>query len=231
MSDSRRLVIRFEQLTEIPEWVFDRTELEFLCVSDNQLTGVSDRIARLTNLKALDIAHNAIASIPETLGELPALSDYLYLSDNKLTAFPEPVARLANLRYLGLTDNRIAALPETIAGLTSLVELRLYNNGMSSLPESLGELTTAARNPPRQQPAHVASGVRGRSERAENSRLAEQPRCGGSRNDWPPPEPVVSRSSRECADGSAGQHRRSARIYRNWICAGHRWRRCRCRTR
>ena len=92
-----RLVIRFEQLTEVPEWVWDRTELEFLCVSDNRLTGVSGKIARLTNLKALDIAHNAITSIPDALGELPGLSDYLYLSDNQLTSFPEPVAKLASL--------------------------------------------------------------------------------------------------------------------------------------
>ena len=108
MSDSRRLVIRFQQLTEVPDWVWDRTDLEFLCVSDNRLTGVSPRIASLTNLRALDIAHNAIESVPDALGALPNLSDYLYLSDNKLTAFPEAVTRLATLRYLGLTDNRIA---------------------------------------------------------------------------------------------------------------------------
>jgi Leucine-rich repeat (LRR) protein len=77
MPDGRRLVTRFEQLTEVPAWVFDRTALEFLCVSDNRLTGVSDKIARLTNLKALDIAHNAIESVPDALGELANLSDYL----------------------------------------------------------------------------------------------------------------------------------------------------------
>ena len=127
MSDSRRLVIRFE-LTEVPEWVFDpHGSRGFLCVGQPADRHVG-QIARLTKLKTLDIAHNAIESVP-SLGELPNLSDYLYLSDNKLTAFPEPVARLANLRYLGLTDNRIAALPGDGRGLTSLVELRLYSNG------------------------------------------------------------------------------------------------------
>src|SRR5882672_9254751 len=138
MPDGPRLVLRFQELTAVPEWVWERTDLEFLCVSDNKLTGVSEKIARLGKLKALDIAHNAIESVPAALGELPGLTDYLYLSDNRLTGFPEPVARLSTLRYLGLTDNRIAALPETIVGLSSLVELRLYNNGMSSLPASLG---------------------------------------------------------------------------------------------
>ncbi len=41
MSDSRRLVIRFQQLTEVPDWVWDRTDLEFLCVSDNRLVFVA----------------------------------------------------------------------------------------------------------------------------------------------------------------------------------------------
>ena len=112
MSDSRRLVIRFQQLAEVPDWVWDRTDLEFLCVSDNRLTGVSTRIANLTNLRTLDIAHNAIESVPDALGALPNLSDYLYLSDNRLTAFPEAVTSLRRFATWGSRTTRSRRCPK-----------------------------------------------------------------------------------------------------------------------
>jgi hypothetical protein len=46
--------MRFQEHSEIPEWVWGRTELEFLSVSDNQLTALSPGIARptMTRLEA-----------------------------------------------------------------------------------------------------------------------------------------------------------------------------------
>ena len=174
MPDDSRLVIRCSSSSrEIPEWVWELArELEFLCVSDNRLTGVSPRIANLTKLRTLDIAHNAIDRFLKSLGDLPSLSDYLYLSDNRLTSFPEPVAKLANLRYLGLTDNRIGELPDSIGGLAGLVELRLYNNGLSRLPESIGSLARLPRASPLEQQRDEDSVVCGRVAATQDSRPA-----------------------------------------------------------
>ena len=61
MSDSRRLVIRFQQLAEVPDWAWDRTDVEFLCVSDN----------RLGELRVLDLRNNQVRDIPESIGDLP----------------------------------------------------------------------------------------------------------------------------------------------------------------
>ena len=51
----RKLIIRFEQLTEAPAWIWERIGLEFLCLSDNLLTAIPETIGRLTNLRQ-DIA-------------------------------------------------------------------------------------------------------------------------------------------------------------------------------
>ena len=40
----RTLIIRFEQLTETPAWIWERSELEFLCLSDNRLTAIPGAI-------------------------------------------------------------------------------------------------------------------------------------------------------------------------------------------
>jgi len=87
----RSLIIRFEQLTHVPGWIWHRTDLEFLCLSDNCLTAIPETIGRLTNLRA-----NALTSLPEQLANLPNLQ--------KLDL------RWTNLTDLAATSSCLAAL-------------------------------------------------------------------------------------------------------------------------
>jgi Leucine-rich repeat (LRR) protein len=130
-----------QRLGRVPEWVWDRTELETLVLAENGLSEVSDHIGRLKNLRMLDLGHNQLAHVPDTLSDLDALTDFLYLHDNQLSSLPDALARLTRLRYLNIGENAFDTLPKCIACMTSLVELRAPGNRLTSLPDCIARLT------------------------------------------------------------------------------------------
>ena len=126
-----------QQLGVVPEKVWDRLDLETLVLADNGLTEISDRISNLRRLRMLDLGHNELTHIPEALGELEDLTDFLYLHDNRLSVLPRSLARLIRLRYLNISGNAFTTLPAEIFELAHLVELRALDNQIASIPADL----------------------------------------------------------------------------------------------
>jgi Leucine-rich repeat (LRR) protein len=130
-----------KRLGRVPQWVWERTGLETLVLADNDLREVSDQIGRLKNLRMLDLGHNRLTNVPDTLADLDGLTDFLYLHDNQLTSLPSSLASLTKLRYLNISENAFEALPESISSMASLIELRASDNPLTSLPDSIGRLS------------------------------------------------------------------------------------------
>lgn len=82
-------------LGAVPAHVWDRTELRTLVLADNGLTEISERVGELRALRMLDLGHNLLRRIPDSLSEFTDLSDFLYLHDNALTELPASLDRLA----------------------------------------------------------------------------------------------------------------------------------------
>jgi Leucine-rich repeat (LRR) protein len=129
-----------KRLGRVPEWVWDRTELETLVLADNELSEVSGQIGRLKNLRMLDLGHNRLTHVPDALADLDGLTDFLYLHDNQLTSLPPSLGSLTKLRYLNISENAFEVLPESIFCMTSLIELRASDNRLASLQDSIGHL-------------------------------------------------------------------------------------------
>jgi Leucine-rich repeat (LRR) protein len=125
------------RLGRVPDWVWERTELETFVLADNDLSEISDQIGCLKNLRMLDLGHNRLTCVPNALGDLDGLTDFLYLHDNQLTSLPASLARLTKLRYLNVSENAFEAFPEPISSMASLIELRASDNGLTSLPDSI----------------------------------------------------------------------------------------------
>ena len=138
------------------------------------LTGAGLFVQTLRNLRTLDLGHNHLEDLPEALGGLTGLTDYLYLHDNQLAAFrPSLFARLTRLKYLNVGDNRLTSLPDTIGDLASLEELRADGNRLESLPSS-------------SRRARAAS---------SRSRATTTLRCGNARRPTPSVQATSARSS------------------------------------
>jgi Leucine-rich repeat (LRR) protein len=115
--------------------------LETLVLAENGLREVSEQIGTLKRLRMLDLGHNQLTHVPEALGQLNALTDFLYLHDNRLTALPESLGKLTKLRYLNLSENTFEAFPECVTKMAGLLELRISDNALTQLPESIGQLS------------------------------------------------------------------------------------------
>lgn len=108
MPSATRLDLSGGGLKNVPSYVFDRTELRELDVSDNDLTGtLQAEIRNLRNLQILDASGNEMTGVPAEIGQLSGLRD-LDFSDNTLTGLPFELGNLQNLRRLDLRGNAIS---------------------------------------------------------------------------------------------------------------------------
>ena len=104
-ASANRLDLSGRDLTSVPSYVFDRTDVEELDLSDNRLTGaLPSQIQRLRNLRVLDASGNEMTGVPAEVGQLSELQ-VLDLSDNNLTGLPLELGNLRNLRRLDLRGN------------------------------------------------------------------------------------------------------------------------------
>ena len=91
----------------------------------------------------LDLGHNAFDALPDALGRLAGLSDYLYLQHNRLSEVPASLGDLRRLKYLNIGGNRFSALPDAVSRMTGLRDLLLRGNALTDLPASLGARCTS----------------------------------------------------------------------------------------
>jgi Leucine-rich repeat (LRR) protein len=114
-------------------------------LADNGHTELSDAIGHLANLRMLDLGHNRLRSLPESLGRLVGLRDFLYLHDNQLTTLPASLGRLTWLRYLNLSENAFDELSAAVTSMQDLMEVRVTDNRLTELPPAifLGSRTSA----------------------------------------------------------------------------------------
>lgn len=94
-----------KNLTSLPVYIFDQTNLEELNVSHNLLSGaIQSQIEQLKNLKVLNASYNKMTGVPAQIGQLQNLQ-ILDLSYNQLTGLPNELGNLKNLKTLNLSGN------------------------------------------------------------------------------------------------------------------------------
>ncbi|MFT4833368.1 MAG: hypothetical protein ACJAVY_001547 [Marinoscillum sp.] len=149
-------------LTEFPEEILTLSEtLEYLDLSDNQLSELPDSIAQLKNLKIIFFARNNFTVFPEILRTFPVLSmigfksnhihtvpknafppmlRWLVLTDNKINKLPKSIGDSALLQKCALAGNQLSELPDEMANCSNLELLRISSNQLNSIPTWLFEL-------------------------------------------------------------------------------------------
>ena len=106
------------------------TELKWLRLNDNKLAALPD-LKGLVNLRRIYLRNNKFATVPETLKELPALTD-IDLSGNPVKEVPQWLAEKKGLKNLSFSRTQVAKLPENLEAWTSLQCLQLGDLNISA---------------------------------------------------------------------------------------------------
>ncbi|GMI38273.1 hypothetical protein TeGR_g3499, partial [Tetraparma gracilis] len=115
------------------------TSLTYLSVYDSEITTLMgiEKLARVDNLRELNLGCNPISEVPPGLALLQSLAT-LSMDDCLLSAFPAPVANLSSLEELRMSGNAIGELTEgDIGGMAGLRLLNMDNNKIQTFPQGL----------------------------------------------------------------------------------------------
>lgn len=105
---TRSLDLSNRGLTQVPMSTFDRTEVEVLDLSGNNLSGaLQAEIRHLKNLRVLNLSDNNFTGVPAEVGQLSEL-EILNLSNNPITGLPYEIGNLKNLKLLDLRGTNYA---------------------------------------------------------------------------------------------------------------------------
>ena len=138
-SKTEALDLSYQYLTEIPDTVFNFTQLKILLLNDNKLTSLPREIENLTNLTYLNLWASQFASLSSEIGNLTNLT-YLNIGMCNLISLPKEIEKLTNLTELNIEFTQLTSLPIEIGNLTNLTKLNLESNKLTSLPSEIGNL-------------------------------------------------------------------------------------------
>ncbi|CAN6173384.1 unnamed protein product [Urochloa humidicola] len=133
---------------ELPGDIFDAKSLQRLLLPSNQIQGNLDpeRIAKLSNLVALDLGYNAFTGeLPVSISQLPNLEE-LRLGHNNLTGtLPPALSNWTGLRCLDLRSNSFVGDLDDVdfSGLGNLTIFDMASNNFTgTMPPSIYSCTS-----------------------------------------------------------------------------------------
>ncbi|MCX6744965.1 MAG: leucine-rich repeat domain-containing protein [Candidatus Parcubacteria bacterium] len=102
---NNKLDLSNQNLTKVPDYVFNLTNLEELNLSNNKLSGaIQSQIGQLKKLKVLNASNNLMTGVPAEVGQLTNLQ-VLDLSNNQLTGLPNELGNLKKLKTFNISGN------------------------------------------------------------------------------------------------------------------------------
>jgi Leucine-rich repeat (LRR) protein len=129
----------FKGLTQLPDALKNLTYLKKIILRYNQITELPDWIEAFQNLESLNLNVNNINKLPISIGKLNRLEELL-LWKNELQHLPNSICSLQSLKYLNLRLNQIKQLPIDLGNLKNLIELNLHDNKLTEIPLSISSL-------------------------------------------------------------------------------------------
>ncbi|XP_062312444.1 leucine-rich repeat and calponin homology domain-containing protein 1 isoform X2 [Osmerus eperlanus] len=138
LSDTVDADLSRNRLADAPLEVCHFVALETLNLYHNCIKTIPDTIISLQSLTSLNLSRNQLGALPACVCGLPLR--VLNASNNKLVCLPEAVGQLRSLMELDVSCNEITALPRHLGRLKSLRELNVRRNLLCVLPEDLAEL-------------------------------------------------------------------------------------------
>lgn len=120
----------------------DTLSVEYIYLSESQLSEFPMEICRFPNLKSLDLSRNNIIEIPKEVADMKALES-LSLNGNGNIDLKLSLSNLkgSNIKELSISSCMLLFIPSDICNLNSLEYIDLSNNNIIDVPLYFGKLT------------------------------------------------------------------------------------------
>jgi len=173
-----------DRLTELPESLFQLTQLQELNASGNRLTWLPESLGHLVQLESLDLFGSDLRELPESLGQLTRLRSLDLGSNYTLKSVPEQLRALRQLTSLRLSQLEVKILPEWLSELIELESLNIATNYLEVLPAWFTKFTrlrslVARHNHIRELPEWIGELTQLETLSLEYNRLTELPEALG----------------------------------------------------
>lgn len=125
--------------TSMQEALKQPDKVHTLWLRDQRIKQLSPEIARLTNLRVLNISGSWVEALPPEIGQCKELRS-LIANASRLKEIPPEIGQLKKLRVLNLGYCRLAKLPQEIGDLRSLWSVSVGGNRLTELPMRMVQL-------------------------------------------------------------------------------------------
>lgn len=121
--------LRGQYMSSLPEELIDMMghHVFRLVLRDNQLSNLPARLEICWHLRRLDLSNNKLETIPNVVVNLPYL-EILNLRRNELRHLPYKIVKMSQLRSLSVEENYISAFPPMLGLMSNLVMLYAGDN-------------------------------------------------------------------------------------------------------
>lgn len=127
------------ELEAFPPELVTLTGLKWLRLNGNRLSSLPD-LSSLANLRRIYLKANRFESVPETLKDLPSLTD-VDLSQNPISEVPQWLVDKKGLENVSFTRTRVTKLPDDLSGWSKLTSLQL--GGLNISAEEMARIRAA----------------------------------------------------------------------------------------
>ena len=127
------------ELEAFPPELATLTGLKWLRLNGNRLSSLPD-LSSLANLRRIYLKANNFESVPETLKDLPSLTD-VDLSQNPISQVPQWLVDKKGLENVSFSRTRVTKLPDDLSGWRKLTSLQL--GGLNLSAEEMARIRAA----------------------------------------------------------------------------------------
>ncbi|KAH8382664.1 hypothetical protein KR009_004680 [Drosophila setifemur] len=131
------------QMAVHPRWVYKLRHTRTLAVNLEQITEVPDQVFQLAKeegVHVVDFARNQLSTLPSGLQHMREQLTELVLSHNLVGYVPQFISQFTRISYLNLSNNLLNDLPKDFGVLNTLRELNIANNRFEFIPNGVYEL-------------------------------------------------------------------------------------------
>ncbi|SPP80312.1 blast:Leucine-rich repeat-containing protein 40 [Drosophila guanche] len=133
----------FNQCAVCPRWVYKLRHTRTLAVNLEELTDVPDEVFQLAQAEGVhvvDFARNNLRTLPKGLQHMQQLVTELVLAHNLIAQVPQFISQFTRISLLNLSNNLLTDLPKEFGVLNTLRELNIANNRFAFIPNGLYDL-------------------------------------------------------------------------------------------